>query len=486
MSAKPLSIAIVATCAAALFTAYASDLMPLGAAATAARDASSVPVLAAVQGDAVAWQASVEPESQRTLRLDGEALPLAGAEITISTGLRDEFPVTVRRLREQLGDRTESGVKISAAVVPVAQLPAALRALGGNAEAFHLRVDAESRAITVSAPTQAGLQQGISRLLTLARAGNNTLRSGELVDWPEHPIRALHITTRDVNGRMIRRVVDQAADAGFNTLIMQYADSVAFDAAAVVPRRNAMSKKQFVQAVQYIRDSGLHFIPEVKLLSHQEKFLGDAHPDLMYNKITYDPRNPRVYELVEEYLEELIELVDPDVIHIGHDEIRGFDQQQRDHYFNPGEELLPAELFLADVKRLHEFLRAREIETWMWGDVLITKAEFPRMKPRHLHGNADYAALRPQLPKDIVICDWHYKDVDDFSSTAAFASEGFRVLGATWKTEPSTRAFSRAVAAMEPPAAGMIATSWWHLRRKEWDMMDSIIADSGDAFWYAR
>jgi len=46
--------------------------------------------------------------------------------------------------------------------------------------------------------------------------------------------------------------------------------------------------------------------------------------------------------------------------------------------------------------------------------------------------------LRRKIPKDIVICDWHYNirgKQTDFPTLAAFKSDGFRVLGTTWRVK---------------------------------------------------
>ena len=95
------------------------------------------------------------------------------------------------------------------------------------------------------------------------------------------------------------------------------------------------------------------------------------------------------------------------------------------------------------------------------------------------------AELRKQLPKDIVICDWHYRDKQpDFPSLAAFKQEGFRVLGATWKKQQTIRNFSR-YAALHG-ADGMIATTWFHVQKKEWELVEQIITISGKAFLNAN
>ena len=85
------------------------------------------------------------------------------------------------------------------------------------------------------------------------------------------------------------------------------------------------------------------------------------------------------------------------------------------------------------------------------------------------------------------ICDWHYFDgQSEFPSTLAFVKGGHHVLGATWKTELTIRNFSRYVASLPKGGKGMIATTWFHVQRKEWDIVDNIIKVSAEAFWNAK
>ena len=54
--------------------------------------------------------------------------------------------------------------------------------------------------------------------------------------------------------------------------------------------------------------------------SHPElaAFPDDIWPDV------YDPTNPKIYDLVFEVFDECIDVIKPNMIHIGHDEWRGF------------------------------------------------------------------------------------------------------------------------------------------------------------------
>ncbi len=305
-----------------------------------------------------------------------------------------------------------------------------------------------------------------------------------LVSSPDFEIRALHIVIRNTSLGDAKRLVDQARLARLNTLIVQLADYVDFGIAGWPVQKGAWSVDELQQFARYVRASGLEFIPEVKLLTHQEKFFAAAFPALMYNKVTYDPRNPEVYGHVFGYLDKLIAAVEPDIIHIGHDEAFGFSERTHKKWLAPGEKPLPADLFLADVLKLHGYLMDRNIMVWMWADMLISSDEptLAGMFENELHGWGDYPSIRAKLPKSIVMVDWHYSEKQDcFPSLKLLQEAGYRTLGSTWDRESTTDRFSRYAAASGAP--GMVQTLWNYVQRRRWAETDAMIAYAGAKYW---
>lgn len=302
------------------------------------------------------------------------------------------------------------------------------------------------------------------------------------------PVRAVHFVMAPSGSRARAldylsavRLIETSSRAGLNTAIVQIANSVVLDSVPQLVRPGAWTKQQFIDFVNMAKSRGMEIIPEIKLLSHQDKLFQSHFPHLMFNQTTYDPNHKATYEVVFTLLNEIIDAVKPRAIHIGHDEVSSPDTKKK--WLKQGEEMLPANLFLQDVWAIRNFLAARKVETWMWGDMLISRDEFPDMSGKHLHGSKPgYGkSLRVQLPKDVVICDWHYvDDQSNFTSLQTFRREGFRVLGVTWKKEKTIRNFSRYAA--EHGAEGMIATTWFHVPRNEWDVVERIIRTSGRIF----
>jgi len=294
-----------------------------------------------------------------------------------------------------------------------------------------------------------------------------------------HDIRALHFVLKGVTQDKAYRLIDLAHKAGFNTLIVSLADAVKWNQSGFKSRNDAISKEVLKRIVNYARINGLRFIPELVLLTHQENFLGKSRPELMYNAVTYSPNDKRVYNLLSGWLPEVIETIEPDAIHIGHDEVAGLSKWSVDRWLEAGEEGLPAKLFLADVLWLHRYLTKRNIQVWMWGDMLIAPDEFPTMKPGPLHGIAGYSELSKHIPADITICDWHYFE-KVFKSSLVFQLLGHDVLGAVWRDTPTITRFSDYIRMIG--GKGMIATTWSHVQRDEWSIVEEIIDYSGKSF----
>jgi len=300
------------------------------------------------------------------------------------------------------------------------------------------------------------------------------------------PVRALHVVLRSLTVADAKRLVEMARDAGFNTLILDPRDQVRFNNFPGKPLEVAWNRKEFLSVVEYARKLGLTFVPEIKLLTHQKQLFGDSWPGLMFDKETYDPRRREVYGLVFPYLDEIITLLHPAAIHIGHDEVHHAYKVKKNASLSKN--MLPAELFYQDVVSIHDYLKSRGIVTWMWGDMLISRDELPGMSSHHLNGVSDYGArMRNRLPKDIVICDWHYADEQlQFPSVDIFLADGFRVLGATFRKLDTMRNFSRYAA--QHSAAGMIATTWFIPEAKHnkvvnnWAEVTKVVRESGDAF----
>lgn len=331
--------------------------------------------------------------------------------------------------------------------------------------------------ILIQAKSETGLLNGLTTLEYFIIKNQGKLKPGLLIDYPDIKNRVLHLPLWPENFEAYKNIIRQARFNHYNALILLIMfKGVNMQSANHLATVGTLSKQELKEIVNYAKENGLEVIPELRLLSHQEYFFGDSHPELMFNKYTYNPLNKNVYKYVFAAIDEVVELTGASKFHIGHDEVVG-----------KGKSKLPADLFLKDVIILNNYLNSKNIETWMWGDMLISTEQYPMLKKAGgVHGNKSYTDLLYKLPKNITICDWHYRGQEkNFLSTYDFAKAGFKVYGATWQNKEIIRNFSTYVTTMPENVEGMIATTWYRTDKKREEVL-GIINYSGEIFWNAK
>jgi hypothetical protein len=299
------------------------------------------------------------------------------------------------------------------------------------------------------------------------------------VGSPADALRVLHLPLGELSLTDAKHWVDKAATAHFNAIVLMIWSGVKLSSSPWANTKYPWTPADLAEWAAYTKGKGLDVIIGVQLLSKQNFFFQETRPELMFNQYTYDPRKAEVQKVVFAVLDEVIDLVHPKAIHIGHDEVVNPTDLQK--WRGVDQKMLPAKLFLQDVLQIHAHLKKRGVETWMWGDMLISPDEVPDMNPANLNGiTPGYGKLlRAKIPKDIVICDWHYQPSRGFPSMDTFIREGFRVIGATWENQETIQSFSRY--AKEHNAYGMMATVWYDALIDP-DKVERIIRQSGEAF----
>ncbi len=119
----------------------------------------------------------------------------------------------------------------------------------------------------------------------------------------------------------------------------------------------------------YCRAHGLEPIPEEPCLSHADYLMAgrtdfaerpnDPYPD------TYCPSNPKSYEITFDLFDEIIDVFQPKVLHIGHDEyyVYGICEKCKGKR--------AAEIYAEDVTKLRNYLAERGVRTMMWAEKLL-------------------------------------------------------------------------------------------------------------------
>ncbi|MBG0860030.1 MAG: beta-N-acetylhexosaminidase [Bacteroidales bacterium] len=172
--------------------------------------------------------------------------------------------------------------------------------------------------------------------------------------------------------------------------------------------------------VEYANENFIEVIPEIPSLTHGYYLLtrhpelaeypGDRWPD------TYCPSNPESYKLMFDVYDEYIEVINPKMIHIGHDEWWGAPLDVCPNC--RGKDF--SELFAGDIVKIHDYLAGKGIKIAMWGDYLLESVRNKGPQLRTSSTGVKYktpGGTRPEvvkelIPKDILIFNWFWKDQD--------------------------------------------------------------------------
>ncbi|HJT65324.1 MAG TPA: family 20 glycosylhydrolase [Pyrinomonadaceae bacterium] len=292
---------------------------------------------------------------------------------------------------------------------------------------------------------------------------------------PKLPWRALHLLNYDTDAELdaLAQNLEPLAKQGINVIILEVDYNFAFKSHPELRRgTDPITREGARRFAAACRKQNIRLIPEFQSLGHQS-WKAETFPLLtVYPKFDltpgafsnndgiycreWDPVNPEVWRVVFQLMDEIIDAFHADALHAGMDEVFLLGSEQSPS--TKGQD--PAALFAKAVNELHKHLVGkRKIEMLMWGDRLIDGKKFDLGEwEASINGTAAAVDL---IPKDIIICPWHYELRESYLSIPMFLEKGFRVLPAGWKDVDATMAliqFNRAHA--DPKLLGHMFTTW--------------------------
>jgi hypothetical protein len=267
--------------------------------------------------------------------------------------------------------------------------------------------------------------------------------------------------------------IPKLAEMGINVVILEVDYNFDFKSHPELRRGdNPITKQAARRLVETSRKHGIRLIPEFQSLGHQswksETFpLLTVYPNFDLTPKAYanneglycrewDLLNPSVNRIVFELMGEIIDGFEADALHVGMDEVFLLGSEHSPS--TKGQD--PAKLFAKAVRDLHEYLVTKQhVEMLMWGDRLIDgrKYDFGEWESS-MNGTA---AAVDMIPKDIIICPWHYSKKDTYPSISMFLRKGFRVLPASWnQVDAMTALIAYSQKQENPKMLGHLFTTW--------------------------
>ncbi|MCF3111192.1 family 20 glycosylhydrolase [Niabella sp. CC-SYL272] len=268
-----------------------------------------------------------------------------------------------------------------------------------------------------------------------------------------------------------------------NTLILRIDFNYQFKSHPELRDSIALSEADVKKMVTVCKQNNITLIPQINLLGHQswaskthnllkkypefdetpwvkmpEKYAWPNN-DSLYCK-SYCSRHPRVHKIVFALVDEICQVFEANTFHAGMDEVFyiGYARCRRCRKKDK------AQLFADEVWRIRNHLAAANRTLWIWGD---------RMLDGHATGmgmwEASHNGTHPsvdQVPKDIVVCDWHYERAD--KSAVYFAMKGFKVVTCPWRDpliaieqlQDMINFRRTATPQLKPLFGGMLQTIW--------------------------
>ncbi len=287
---------------------------------------------------------------------------------------------------------------------------------------------------------------------------------------------------KDVD-RFVKFITEELAPRKVNTLILRVDYGYQFKSHSELADSGSLSQQDIKKLVGACKNAGIRIIPQINLLGHQSwasklnKLLTvypefDENPEVkmpakyewpnadnLYCK-SYCPLHPGVHKVLFDVIDEICEVFETDAFHAGMDEV-----------FYLGNDKCPrcsgrdkAELFAGEVRTIRDHLAQKNRQLWIWGDRMID-GKTTGIGEWEASYNNTYRAI-DMVPKDIMVCDWHYERAD--KTPAYFAIKGINVITCPWRipalalqqTDDMINFRQSSTPEMQPRYKGMMQTVW--------------------------
>lgn len=299
------------------------------------------------------------------------------------------------------------------------------------------------------------------------------------------PIRGFCIgapAPKDVD-RFVKFITEELAPRKVNTLILRVDYGYQYKKHPELVDDNPLTGADVKKLVSASKKAGIRIIPQVNMLGHQswagklgkllavypqfdetpevkmpEKYVW-PNADNLYCK-SYCPLHPELHKVIFDIIDEICDVFETDAFHAGMDEV-----------FYLGNDKCPrcggrdkAELFAGEVTTLRNHLAEKNRQLWLWGDRFID-GKTTGIGEWEASYNNTYRAI-DMVPKDIMLCDWHYERAD--KTPAYFAVKGINVITCPWRvpelallqTDDMVNFKKQSTPEMAPRFKGMMQTVW--------------------------
>ncbi len=351
------------------------------------------------------------------------------------------------------------------------QIPAA----GLGEEGFAIEIPPQHVIIAADAP--AGVFYGCQSLLDIADTQDGTIElpCRVIADWPLLKRRGFHLMAVSRLGMpaiesLLTEILPRRR---VNAVVVEINYNYEFRSHPEVREDNCFTREDCRRMVELARANFITIIPQMNCLGHQSwqgvpLGLLRAYPELdetaglpeIFERPRphcWCPSNPKVMPVVRDLIGELIDAFDAKEFHCGMDEAFYIGKCAK------CSKSTPDRLFAKSVRELHAYVTGRRgVQMLVWGDRLLDAKAFGYSEWEGSITGTHPAAEK--IPKDIIICDWHYGERKEFPSIPYLQSLGFRVWPTGWNTRANAENLATyALLHHTHRLEGYMASSWTSL-----------------------
>jgi hypothetical protein len=304
---------------------------------------------------------------------------------------------------------------------------------------------------------QTGLRTCVSCLIVAAAFGTHTRHLIAQATTKPAEWRAVHVMSWGLAGGpegiapLKEAITKVLVPLGVNTIILEVGYNFGYTSHPELRQTKFITRAEAQDLARLCRAHRIRLIPQFNCLGHQS-WRNTLYPLLTQYRELEEPPNdtparrwtqlrswcplhPKVNPIVFALIDELIDAFGADAFHVGMDEILVIASAACERCRTQ----TPADVFAKAVNDYHRHLvDEKKVTMLMWGDRLIDSAVM-KYDGWSASNNSTSPAI-DRIPKDIIICDWHYEKRADYPSVRYFQDKGFRVLPASWNSVEATRA----------------------------------------------
>lgn len=372
------------------------------------------------------WMMLVAPAAQaaahnpllphpQSVRYSAGSLPVNGLAIRFGSKPSIEDMFTAQQLSSRLSAIGQTLVPVQEVTAAgpaivlirtgeVAALPLADERSGPESrESYVLKIvpdGAEIRAVS-----SAGLFYGMQTLLQMVEGMGSlaVLPGAEIRDWPALAYRGFMMDLG--HGQLLRvpeieRQIDHLARFKANQYYFYSEATIELDGYSLVNPNGRYTREEIRHIIDYGRQRHVDVVPCLELYGHlHDLFRVEQFSDLSLPRYggEFDPRNPRVLQVLDDWVEQTAKLFPSPWYHVGFDEPWALDK------IGVTEGSDPFRIYIDVLRHVAQQAQKHNKRLMFWADMLSGARIFSK-----------HPELIAELPKGTIAVPWVYDDRPDF------------------------------------------------------------------------